>query len=135
MKHGSLGSSDELFGVDRGNAKKYLEKAPAARFQDHKRVFHKKKVPAATFQHEKHTFSGKKVPAATFQDQKNIFSQKKTPAATFQHKKAVFLEKKGPAATFQDPNPISHPTQALKFLIFLQYFQHLISYSPNRIIL
>ena len=63
----------QKWGVDRGNANKYLGKAPAATFQDKKRVFHPKKAPEATFQDQKWIFSIKKAPAATFQDPKCFF--------------------------------------------------------------
>ena len=61
------------WGVDRGNAKKYLEKAPAATFQDQNRNFSSKKgacgnVPAHFF------FSQKKGACGNVPALKSIFS-------------------------------------------------------------
>ena len=49
-------------GVDWGNEKKYLGKAPAATFQDRKAFFQEKKAPAATHQDQKRAFFNKKTP-------------------------------------------------------------------------
>ena len=93
-----------------------------------KQFFHEKKAPAATFQHQKAVFHKKRRLRQRSSTKKQFF-QKKGACGNAPAPKIIYLlEKKAPAATFQDPNPISHPTQTLKFLIFLQYFQHLISY-------
>ena len=115
----------QKWGVDRGNAKKYLEKAPAATFQDQKRDFSPKKgacgnVPGpkthffikksacGNVPPPKTYFSQRKAPAATFQDQKRFFSRKRRLRQRTRTKNAFFQQKKAPAATYQDQKRIFH---------------------------
>ena len=74
--------SGQEWEVDRGNAKNYLEKAPAATFQDQKRVLPSKKSACGNVPTPKTRFSIKKKLLRQHSRTKNMFFHiKKAPAA------------------------------------------------------